>query len=165
MCPLPKSWNKHCHSGVLFILRNFLFIWVPGNTCQVVLLFQAYFNENIANYSHVPFPKQQPPRACSLSKLGCAAGAELILWFNSSTGILCSEKGVSLCLTLNLASPLSECCVSCEAQLWADVFFPGKFIRCHVGGGAAPVSLLQFLNDISKITLKSLFMSGFHFDI
>lgn len=56
--PPPQSWNTRCHSGMLFILRNFLFIWMPSYTCQVVLLFQAYFNENIANYSHVHFPKK-----------------------------------------------------------------------------------------------------------
>lgn len=33
-------------------------------TCRGVLLLRACIDGNIANYSHIHFPKEQPPRAC-----------------------------------------------------------------------------------------------------
>lgn len=84
MHPLPKSWNSPCHSGVLFILRNFLFICMTSYTCQVVLLCRAYFNANNASHSHIHFPRKQPLRARWSGSLGCTAGVELILGFSSS---------------------------------------------------------------------------------
>ena len=151
MPPFPKSRNRRCHSDVLFILRNFLFIWVPSYTCQILMLLQAYFNEDNAYYSHTHFPKTPPPRACWSRSLGCAAGVGLLLGFPSSHWCLVQQEDSELLPDSKFSLLHSQNGVSqAEAQPWADVFFTSKFVRCQIGGAAAIATLLNFLNDISK---------------
>lgn len=127
MPPLPKSRNRHCHSDVLSMLRNFLFIWMPSYTSQILMLLQAYFNEDNANYSHIHFPRKPPPRACWSRSLGCAAGVGLLLGFRSSHWCLVQQDERELVHDSKFSLVHSPNGVSqAEAQPWAHVFFPAN---------------------------------------
>lgn len=67
-----------------FPFRNFLFIWMPSYTCQVVLLFQAFFIENLANYLLHLFSQETVTESLDQAAFACVAGVELILGLNSS---------------------------------------------------------------------------------
>lgn len=45
-------------------------MWMPSYTCQVVLLFQAFFDVNIANCSHIHFPKNSHHKHADEAGLG-----------------------------------------------------------------------------------------------
>lgn len=71
--------------GVFFFsFRNFLFIGMPSYTCQVVLLFQAFLNENLANYLLRSFSQETVAESLDQAAFACVAGVELILGLNSS---------------------------------------------------------------------------------
>lgn len=157
MYPLPKSWNSPYHSGVLFILRNFLFICVTHYTCQVVLLCQAYFNANNASHSHIHFPRKQPLRARWSGSLGCTAGVELILGFSSSHWCLVQWEESKLVPDSKFSLLRSQNVRLGQKPSFGLMFFPSKCVRCQIARAAATVTLLRFLKwhfkDHSKVPL------------
>lgn len=125
---------------------------MPGYL-PVVLLFPAYLQENIANYSCVQFPEEQPRERADQAALVCAVPEELILGFNSLYWHLVQRKGSVLVSNskFNLYAHRMACLVQKLNFGLMAFFFLANLQGVKLGRTAATIcDPCGFLNDISE---------------